>query len=102
MILNSEGIVIYAESALNVDSIGYTYKENTDRVVQITMNGNTFACLTDDEGNVISTDNYTIDEEGKITLKAAYLDTLDKGEYSSNSASFIAVTDFNCLIILTE
>ncbi len=82
VILNSEGIVIYAESIISLAAFDYVYKENSDRIVQITMNGNTFARLTDGEGNEITTDKYTMDEAGKFTLKAAYLDTLDKGEYT--------------------
>ncbi|MBD5089144.1 MAG: hypothetical protein HDT30_10115 [Clostridiales bacterium] len=81
VILNSEGIVIYEESALSPAAFDYTYKQNKDCTVQLTMNGNTFKTLTDNKGNVISTSNYTV-ENGKLTLKAAYLDTLDKGEYT--------------------
>ncbi|MDE7424499.1 MAG: hypothetical protein K2N51_12570, partial [Lachnospiraceae bacterium] len=80
VILNSEGIVIYEESALSPAAFDYTYKQNQDCTIQLTMNGNTFKTLTDNKGNDIST-NCTV-ENGKLTLKAAYLDTLDKGEYT--------------------
>lgn len=82
VVLNSEGIVIYADSALSPESMDYTYKENKDLEVQVTMNGNTFGKLTDGAGTEIAAENYTIDEAGKLTLKAAYLDTLNVGEYT--------------------
>ena len=37
--------------------------------------------VTDQEGNVIEKEHYTIDENGNLTLKSSYLDTLKKGEY---------------------
>ncbi len=80
-VLNSEGIVVYAESTLSAEAFDYTYKENRDCTVGLAMNGNTFKGLTDQEGNVIDTKHYTIDGNGLI-LKAAYLDTLDKGGYA--------------------
>lgn len=82
VVLNSEGIVIYAESTLSPTSMDYTYKENKDLDVQITMNGNTFGKLTDGAGTEIAAENYTIDESDKLTLKKDYLDTLNVGEYT--------------------
>ena len=60
----------------------YTYKENKDLVVQITMNGNTFGKLTDGAGTEIAAENYTIDASSKLTLKKDYLDTLNVGQYT--------------------
>lgn len=83
VILNSEGIVIYAESTISPTNIDYTYKSNADVSVQIALNGNTFAKLTDGAGNEIATGNYTIDTTtGELTLNAAYLDTLKVGTYT--------------------
>ncbi len=59
----------------------YTYKETAVRAIPIAMNGNTFVKLTDVNGNEIASNNYTIDA-GKLTLKAAYLDTLKAGQYT--------------------
>lgn len=82
VVLNSEGIVIYAESTISPTSLDYTYKGNADLAVQIAMNGNTFGKLTDAAGTEIAADNYTIDGTGKLTLNATYLDTLKVGEYT--------------------
>lgn len=81
-VLNSEGIVIYAESTVSPAVFDYTYKENRDCTVQLAMNGNTFKGFTDREGNAVDIDDYTIDGDGRLILKAAYLDTLDQGEYA--------------------
>lgn len=81
-VLNSEGIVVYAESTVSPAAFDYTYKENHDCTVQLALNGNTFKGLTDKEGNAVDTNHYTIDSDGTLILKAAYLDTLDKGEYT--------------------
>ena len=81
-VLNSEGIVIYAESTVSPAVFDYTYKENRDCTVQLAMNGNTFKGFTDMEGNAVGTNDYTIDGDGRLILKAAYLDTLDQGEYA--------------------
>lgn len=67
VVLNSEGIVIYAESTLNPVSMDYTYKENKDLEVQIAMNGNTFGKLMDEAGTEIAAGSYTIDASGKLT-----------------------------------
>lgn len=81
-VLNSEGIVIYAESTVSPAVFDYTYKENRDCTVQLAMNGNTFKGFTDREGNAVGINDYTIDGDGRLILKAAYLDTLDQGEYA--------------------
>ncbi|MCI8527829.1 MAG: LPXTG cell wall anchor domain-containing protein [Lachnospiraceae bacterium] len=84
-IYNSEGIVIYADSVWNTGAIEYTYKQNQDCTVRLTMNGNTFRELADKDGNVIAAENYeavTAEDSCEITLKASYLDTLNKGEYT--------------------
>lgn len=81
-IFNSEGIVIYKESTLSQTEIDYTYKQNKDCMIGLSMNGNTLKEVTDQEGNVIEKEHYTIDENGNLTLKSSYLDTLKKGEYT--------------------
>ncbi len=81
-IFNSEGIVIYKESTLSQTEIDYTYKQKKDCMIGLSMNGNTLKEVTDQEGNVIEKEHYTIDENGNLTLKSSYLDTLKKGEYT--------------------
>lgn len=50
VILNSEGVVIYEESSVNPEKLEYSYKENRDCTINVTLNGNTLDRLTDDSG----------------------------------------------------
>ncbi len=83
-ILNSEGVGIYADGNINPSSTEYSYKENKDCGFDVALNGNTFNRLTDGEGNSIAPEVYTLDADGKLTLRAEYLDTLTPGSYTYN------------------
>lgn len=80
-IFNNEGMVVYKESSAAPAVCDYTYKQNRNCIIQFDLNGNTLQELTDEDGNVISTEHYTVDGDGRLTLKASYLDGLRKGEY---------------------
>ena len=80
-VFNNEGMVIYKESSVTPAVYDYTYKQSRDCIVQFDLNGNTFQGLMDGEGNAVSTEHYTVGGDGRLTLKASYLDTLRKGEY---------------------
>lgn len=81
VVQNSEGVVIYAESALDAATLTCTYQGQKDLTVHISLNGNTFAAFTDSNGKAIAADAYTIDTQGALTLKAAYLAALEPGTY---------------------
>lgn len=81
-VLNSEGVVVYTESSLSPAAFDYTYKENRDIQLQLSMNGNTFGAFADGEGDAVGADSYSLNDDGTLVLKAAYLDTLKKGEYT--------------------
>ncbi len=81
VILNSEGIVVYAESVIAPTSFSCEYGEENSLYVDISTNGNTFANLTDGSGNEIATENYSIDGN-ELTIKGEYLSDLDVGEYT--------------------
>ncbi|MFR2235917.1 MAG: YDG domain-containing protein [Lachnospiraceae bacterium] len=83
-ILNSEGVGIYADSNISPSSTEYSYKENKDCGFDVALNGNTFNRLTDGEGNSIAPEVYTLDADGKLTLRAEYMDTLTTGSYTYN------------------
>lgn len=82
IIQNSEGIVIYEESAISPSEIKCIYKESRDCIFNVTLNGNTFERLTDETGKSLADNSYTFDADGRLTLKAAYLDTLTPGVYT--------------------
>ena len=52
-ILNSDGLIVYQESALETDKFSYIYKENKIRELYVKLNGNTFAEVVDDSGNAL-------------------------------------------------
>ena len=82
IIQNSEGVVIYAESTISPAESEYIYKEGKNCEFSVVLNGNTFNRLTDETGKDLAADSYTIGTDGKLTMKAAYLDTLKPGEYT--------------------
>ena len=49
-ILKSEKILVYGESSIKPETLSYHYKANTDASVTLTLNGNTFQELTDEDG----------------------------------------------------
>lgn len=75
-IVNSEGIVIYKDSTPAVADIRYTYKENANKSVAISLNGNTVKAITNGTKVLTKDTDYTVSADGTITIMAAYLDTL--------------------------
>ncbi len=82
IILNSEGIVIYAESVIENAAIDYTYKQNQACNVKMNLNGNTIKAIKDNAGNVLADSDYTVSDSGDIFLQASYLNTLKVDEYT--------------------
>ena len=79
--VGTDGIVIYEDSTAVSTDIAYTYKENADKSVSLALNGNTVKEITDKIGNPLTTGtDYTVAEDGTITFKASYLDTLNASE----------------------
>ena len=78
--ISSDGIVIYSDATSSNANITTTYKAGEDREISVELNGNTVNEVTCDDALLAATD-YTV-SDGKITLKAEYLDTLAAGEYT--------------------
>ena len=83
-ILNSDGLTVYRESTLESDEISYTYKEGNRRELDVNLNGNIFAELTDDRDRDLGRNlNYSFDDpEGRLTLSGNYLDSLSVGTHT--------------------
>lgn len=84
-VLCSEGIVIYEDGVLKSDAIDYTENESESRSIEIELKGNTLDEIHEQNGNVLNAENYTVhivEDSANITLNAAYLDTLNAGEYT--------------------
>ena len=83
-ILNSDGLTVYQESALETDKLSYIYKENKPRELYVKLNGNTFAEVVDDSGHVlVEHSDYEFDNpSGRLTLFSSYLDSLSVGTHN--------------------
>lgn len=82
VIQNSEGIVIYKDSTPAAAELIYTYQENADKTVSVTLNGNTVKDIKNGTDVLVKDTDYTVGADGTITFKAAYLQTLSAGDYT--------------------
>ena len=83
-ILNSEGLVVYQESALEWNEFSYNYHEGHSREIYMKANGNSFAELVDDS-DVELRENYDYEIDyasGRLTIASSYLDTLSVGTHT--------------------
>jgi len=78
--ISSDGVVVYTDSAQDTQSIGFTKTSTTGVTASVTLNGNTIAKIMNGAATLQSGTDYTI-EDGTITFKAAYLDSLAAGGY---------------------
>ena len=83
-ILNSDGLTVYQESALETDKLSYTYKEGQPRELYVKLNGNIFSEVVDDRGQALGRNlNYEFDDpSGRLTLSSSYLDGLSVGTHT--------------------
>ncbi len=80
-IISSDGIVLYTDSEADTESVAYTLTSKEDKAVSVKLNGNTVASLTLGETALTLNTDYTVNN-GVITIKGTYLDTLTVGEHS--------------------
>ena len=83
-ILNSDGLTVYQESALETDAFSYTYKEGHSRELYVHLNGNILAEVVDDGGKTLGRNrDYEFDDpSGRLTLSSSYLDGLSVGTHT--------------------
>lgn len=79
--LSSEGIVLYKDAAADTETITTTYKAKADKTVSVVLNGNQIQAVANGDTTLTENTDYTVNEN-VITLKAAYLDTLDADEHT--------------------
>ena len=75
------GVVIYADSTKNTDSISYTKTTTDDVTAKVNLNGNSVKAIYNGT-DLIDSNNYSVAVDGTITFKATYLDTLADGQYT--------------------
>ena len=80
---SSKTFTIYQESVLRNTEIVYLYKEGNPKVLQITMNGNTFKEVVDEKNQSVDNQSILIETvQGQLTLNQEYLDSLGVGRHS--------------------
>ena len=74
--VGTDGIVIYEDSTPATAEFEYIYKENNDKQVAVTLNGNTVADIRDNVKTLTKDTDYSVADDGTITIKKSYLDGL--------------------------
>ena len=80
-IINTDGVVVYTDSQAITESVSFTMLEKNDVSFNVKLNGNTVSALYNGTA-LIGKDNYTVTEDGTVTLKNGYLSSLAAGEYT--------------------
>jgi len=86
-IINSDGVVVYTDSAQKTESIEFTRTSNDSVTADVTLNGNTvngITCtdITQSNTTTLGADDYSVDGNGTITFNNSWLKTLTAGEYT--------------------
>ena len=82
-VINSDGVVVYTDSTIAEENkeIRYTIGSESGVSASVSLNGNTVKEIKNGD-TVLAAAAYTVYEDGKITFKANYLNSLDIGEYT--------------------
>lgn len=80
-IINSDGVVVFKDSAVVDSSIDYTRTTKASVDAEVTLNGNTVASVKNGETTLTAGKDYTVSAD-KITFSGEYLDTLEVGSYT--------------------
>lgn len=80
-IINSEGHVLYTDSEQDTKNMTYVKTTDKDVTAHVKLNGNTVREIKNNNA-VIQTSNYSVDNDGTITFKSSYLDSLKADSYS--------------------
>jgi uncharacterized repeat protein (TIGR02543 family) len=78
---SSNGIVLYTDAAQDTQSVSFTKTVTADITAKVTLNGNTIDKICCGDDKLVLGEDYSI-EDGMITFKAGWLDTLLAGNYT--------------------
>lgn len=81
-VINSNGIVLYSDAQAVTQSVTYTRTSNEDVTAQVNLNGNTVAGIMNGSNSLRAGTDYTVSDDGTITLKKSYLQTLAANTYT--------------------
>ena len=80
-VINSDGVVVYTDAEAITEAISFTKLDGADVSFNVNFNGNTVKALYNGDALLDSAD-YTVSDDGTITLKNSYLSALAAGEYT--------------------
>ena len=81
--LDTDGIVLYTDSAQDTREVKYTKLSNADATAKVSLNGNTISKITVDGKELVKDTDYVLSDDGStITFKGAYLQSLSAGDHS--------------------
>lgn len=81
IVINSKGVVVYTDSLKNTADIEFTKTSTKNVNATVELNGNTVNEIKNGD-KVINNTNYTVSQDGVITFKASYLNSLAIGNYT--------------------
>ena len=81
-VINSDGIVLYSDAQAVTQSVTYTRTSNEDVTARVNLNSNTVAGIANGSNSLRAGTDYTVSNDGTITLNASYLQTLAANTYT--------------------
>lgn len=76
VIVNSNGIVVYEDSAQDTTAITHIKGVDGDQTAKVKLNGNTVKAINDGSKTLVSGKDYTVAGDGTITFNEDYLESL--------------------------
>ena len=95
-VINSDGIVVYTDSSVTMDTVYFTYQSNEDVVIDLELNGNTVENVLFNGHEIAG--HWSVDGN-KLTLDADYLGRL---VVLDNGGSYPVTVYFNPLGVETD
>ena len=81
-VVNTDGVVVYTDAEAVTGAMVIRRLDGADASFAVRLNGNTVNAVCNGDRMLVYDRDYTVSENGVITLKADYLSTLAAGEYT--------------------
>lgn len=81
-VVNTDGVVVYTDAEAITGAMVIRRLDGADASFAVRLNGNTVNAVCNGDRMLVYDRDYTVSENGVITLKADYLSTLAAGEYT--------------------
>ncbi len=81
-VVNTDGVVVYTDAEAITGAMVIRRLDGADAAFAVRLNDNTVNAVRNGDAMLVYDRDYTVSEDGVITLKAGYLSTLAAGEYT--------------------